>query len=94
MNGWARNSRFWKIAPWVVLLSAGLSVYFSDLSSFTTIATVFMTVAGGKSIVSTYTGTEPTALLPPHASGPVAPPMMPVGEGPNEYQGDPPGGET
>ena len=59
MNGWTRNSRFWRITPWVVLLSAVLAMYFKESSVFTGVTMVWMGLAGSKSIVSTYTGSEP-----------------------------------
>ena len=62
MNGWVRNSRFWKVTPWVVLLSAALAIYFDDPVPFISITAPWITVAGGKSIVSTYRGTEPMDL--------------------------------
>ncbi len=62
MNGWVRNSRFWKFTPWVVLLSAALAIYFDDPVPFISITAPWITVAGGKSIVSTYRGTEPMDL--------------------------------
>ena len=57
MNGWTKDSRFWKITPFVVLLSAGLAVYFGDHSVFTNITMVWVGLAGGKSVVGTYKGT-------------------------------------
>jgi len=58
MNGWTKNSRFWKVTPWIVLLSAGLAVYFNEPTTFIAVVTPWITLAGGKSIVSTYRGFE------------------------------------
>ena len=91
MNGWTRGSRFWRITPWVVLLSAVLAMFFDDPATFIAVTAPWITVAGGKSIMSTHRGTEPAPL--PTSPLPVAPPV-PVDEDPNEYQGDPPGGEA
>ena len=63
MNGWARNSRFWKVTPWVVLLSAALAIYFDDPTTFVAVTGPWITAAGGKSIVSTYRGTEPVPFV-------------------------------
>ncbi len=59
MNGWARNSRFWMISPWFVLLSAALAIYFDEPNTFIAITGPWMMVAGGKSIASTYRSSEP-----------------------------------
>jgi hypothetical protein len=56
MNGWTKNSRFWKVTPWVVVLSALLSIYFDDPTTFIAITAPWITVAGGKSMLSTHHG--------------------------------------
>ena len=92
MNGWARNSRFWKITPWVVLLSAALSILFDDPTAFIAVTSPWITVAGGKSIVSTYRGTEPAAVSTSRPA--ISAPHMVYDGAPSEYDGDPPGGEA
>ncbi len=57
---WTRNSRFWTVTPWVVLLSAALAIYFGESGVFTNVTMTWMALAGGKSVVSTYKGTEGT----------------------------------
>ena len=59
MNGWTRTSRCWGIAPGGVRLSPGRAMYFRESSVFTGVTMVWMGLAGSKSIVSTYTGSEP-----------------------------------
>ena len=58
MNDWTRGSRFWKITPWIVLLSAVLAVYLKDPMPFISVTAPWITVAGGKSIMSTHKGSE------------------------------------
>ena len=55
---WTKGSRFWKITPWIVLLSAALSIYFDDPVSFISATAPWITVAGGKSFASTWKGGE------------------------------------
>ena len=87
VTGWTRNSRFWRITPWVVLLSALLALYFDDPAAFIAVTSPWITVAGGKSMVSTYRGSEPAPR-----TGAVAPARPVPGEGPHEYESEPPGG--
>ncbi len=56
---WTRNSRFWLVAPFVVLLSAVMSWRFDDISAFTQITLVFMAGASAKSTMSTIKKDEP-----------------------------------
>jgi len=56
---WHRESRFWRITPWVVVLSAALSVYLQDGSVFIAVTAPWITVAGGKSFASTWKGSGP-----------------------------------
>ena len=58
MSGWTKGSRYWKIAPLFVLLAAGLAVWFEDASVFTNVTVTWMALAGGKSVVSSYKGTD------------------------------------
>ncbi len=53
MNGWTNGSRFWKITPYVVVLSAAMSLYFDDPTAFIAVTSPWITVAGGKSFMST-----------------------------------------
>jgi len=46
---WHKGSRFWRIAPYVVVLSAVLAVYFDDPTPFVAVTTVVMGGAGAKS---------------------------------------------
>ena len=51
MIAWTKGSRYWTIAPLFVVLSAFLAVHFKEPSVFVTLATTWMALAGGKSIV-------------------------------------------
>lgn len=51
MSGWTKGSRYYTVGPLFVLLSAGLAVHFGESSVFVTLATTWMALAGGKSIV-------------------------------------------
>lgn len=66
MNGnWTNGSRFWRITPYVVVLSAVLSLYFDDPTSFIAITAPWITVAGGKSMLSTHgKNGSPSPALP------------------------------
>ena len=64
MNEWTKNSRFWKITPWVVLLSAALAIYFDESGVFTNITMTWMALAGGKSVVNSYKGAGETVETP------------------------------
>lgn len=49
MEKWHGGSRFWRIAPLVILLSAVLAMYFDDPNTFTAVAVVIMGGASAKS---------------------------------------------
>ena len=53
-DNWTSGSRFWKITPYVVVLSAVLAMYFDDPTTFIAITAPWITVAGGKSMLSTH----------------------------------------
>jgi len=56
---WHRGSRFWTVTPWVVLLSAAITIWLKDPITFISVTTPWVTIAGGKSVASTWKGTGP-----------------------------------
>jgi hypothetical protein len=60
--GWHGGSRFWRVAPYVIILSTVLAVYFKDPSTFVIVTTTIMGGAGAKSTVDQYNrGAHPSA---------------------------------
>tara|TARA_R110000824_G_scaffold7695_3_gene34777 strand:- start:3037 stop:3264 length:228 start_codon:yes stop_codon:yes gene_type:complete len=61
--GWHGGSRFWIVAPYVIILSTVLAVYFKDPSTFVIVTTTIMGGAGAKSTVDQYNrGAHPSSF--------------------------------
>ena len=59
MSRWHKDSRFWRFAPYVVLLACALAIYFDDPRVFTDVTMVVMGGAGAKSTVDQYNQGRP-----------------------------------
>lgn len=56
MKNFTGGSRFYTLSPFVLVASIVLAVYFDDSTTFITVATTWMALAGAKSGIGTLKG--------------------------------------
>ena len=51
---WHRGSRFWRALPWLIIVSAGMAIYFKESNLFLTPFMILVAGAAGKTNIDQY----------------------------------------